>query len=97
MLCSGTTPSDLQGGSEPEIRCEPDLDAESRRLFEQAGFPTAVMPPADIGCAKWVMREEQGQLIAACDTGRDGACVLGIVRESDRPAGSYVCCHRQRK
>jgi gamma-glutamyltranspeptidase len=53
MLFPGTAPSDLQGGPEPEIRCEPDLDAESRRLFEQAGFRTTVMPRADIGSAKW--------------------------------------------
>jgi gamma-glutamyltranspeptidase len=77
MLFPGTAPVDLQGGVEPEIRCEPDLDSESRRLFEQAGFRTTVMPRADIGSAKWVMREGQGQLTAACDTRRDGAVCAG--------------------
>ena len=77
MLFPATAPVDLQRGTEPEIRCEPDLDAESRRLFEQAGFRTTVMPRADIGSAKWVMRDGQGGLIAACDTRRDGAVWAG--------------------
>jgi gamma-glutamyltranspeptidase / glutathione hydrolase len=77
MLFPGTAPVDLQGGAEPEIRCEPDLDSESRRLFELAGFRTTVMPRADIGSAKWVMRAGQGELIAACDTRRDGAVWAG--------------------
>lgn len=77
MVFPATAPVDLQGGAEPEIRCEPDLDAESRRLFEQAGFRTTVMPRADIGSAKWVMRDGQGELIAACDTRRDGAVWAG--------------------
>jgi gamma-glutamyltranspeptidase/glutathione hydrolase len=73
MLFPATAPSDLLDRREPEIRCEPDLDAETRRLFEAAGFRTATMPRADIGSAKWVMRGEGGNLIAACDTRRDGA------------------------
>ena len=77
MLFPATAPVDLIGNPEPEIRCEPDLDAESRRLFEQAGFRTTVMPRADIGSAKWVMRDGQGELVAACDTRRDGAVWAG--------------------
>jgi gamma-glutamyltranspeptidase/glutathione hydrolase len=73
MLFPATAPSDLLDRPEPEIRCEPDLDAETRRLFAQAGFRTAAMPRADIGSAKWVMRGEDGGLVAACDTRRDGA------------------------
>jgi hypothetical protein len=77
MLYPATAPSELLRGSEPEIRCEPDLDAETRRLFEASGFRTTVMPRADIGSAKWVMRGEGGGLIAACDTRRDGAVLAG--------------------
>ena len=75
MLSPVTAPSDLKTGSEPTIRCEPDLSAETRQAFEEAGFRTEIMSRADIGSAKWVMRDREGQLIAACDTRRDAAVI----------------------
>ena len=73
MLFPATTPSSEKVGSEQTIRCEPDFDARARHAFDQAGFRTTVMPRADIGSAKWVMRDTGGQLIAVCDTRRDAA------------------------
>jgi gamma-glutamyltranspeptidase len=73
MLFPATTPSDVQTGSEQTIRCEPGFDAGTRHAFEVAGFHTTIMPSADIGSAKWVLRDTGGQLIAACDTRRDAA------------------------
>jgi gamma-glutamyltranspeptidase len=73
MLFPATTLSGEQVGSEQTIRCEPDFDARARHAFDQAGFRTTVMPRADIGSAKWVMRDTGKQLIAVCDTRRDAA------------------------
>jgi gamma-glutamyltranspeptidase/glutathione hydrolase len=75
MLFPATAPADVQGGVESTIRCEPELDMESRYAFEQAGFRTTMMLQADIGSAKWVMRDRSGQLIAACDVRRDAAVI----------------------
>lgn len=73
MLVPDVRPDGAQSAAKPVVQIEPDLPAETRSALEAAGCDIREMRRADIGSAKWVMRERDGSLAAVCDTRRDAA------------------------
>lgn len=73
MLVPEVRPEGSQTSAKPVVQIEPDLSVETRKALEIADCDVHEIKRADIGSAKWVLREQNGALTGVCDTRRDAA------------------------